>query len=740
MTFLGNLRLKTRFILMLMLPLTGLLAFGLLGVADKWDTMVRMTRMAQLSGLAVRITALVHETQKERGMTAGFIGSKGESFRAELPQQREIVKKKADAVQEFTQSITLNALGSDFLAVFREAQGLLNGLDELRKKVDGLSIPASDAIAHYTRMNAYFIDTIGEMSKLAVDDLAPLTIAYVNFLLGKERTGIERAVLSNTFARNNFGPGMFRKFASLVTEQDTYFKIFTTYAPKEQTEFFKQKLQSPVIAEVNTMREVAFTKGIATQKTASIMALLHSLGYGGAIDRLKSLPAHPDPAPAIAGLAEAISHIDAFLALTDCTDDEKQWLGTLRATLELHRQAATTTDTAQPKTTVDDAPAIAALAKLTAGVIPGKFGIDPTHWFKSITEKIELLKEVENRLSDDLSAKTRMLHDQATQGFVGYAAVTLVFSILAIVLGVIFARDILAQIGGEPNEVVAIAARVAGGDLTIRFNTATPLRGIYGAIADMVTKLTDTISCVKNVGQKLMEGSQKVSENSTSLAEGATEQAASIEETSAAVEQMTSNIQQNTENSVTTEKLAQQAAQDASVSGAAVSEAVAAMKEIADKIGIIEEIARQTNLLALNAAIEAARAGDHGKGFAVVAAEVRKLAERSQNAAGEISTLSGSSVQTAERAGVQLTKLVPDIQRTAQLVEEISTSSREQNQGADQINQAIQQLDQVIQQNAASAEQLSEASAQLADFAQDLNTTISFFKIDSKGSRAREQR
>jgi methyl-accepting chemotaxis protein len=185
-----------------------------------------------------------------------------------------------------------------------------------------------------------------------------------------------------------------------------------------------------------------------------------------------------------------------------------------------------------------------------------------------------------------------------------------------------------------------------------------------------------------------------------------------------------------------TEKIALKAADDAREGGKAVNETVSAMKDIASKISIIEEIARQTNLLALNAAIEAARAGEHGKGFAVVAAEVRKLAERSQDAAGDINQLSTTSVEVAEKAGEMLTQIVPDIQKTADLVQEISAASNEMNSGAEQINRAIQQLDQIIQQNAGSAEELASTSEELSGQAEQLKDSVEFFKVgDGKGSK-----
>ncbi|MEW6521939.1 MAG: methyl-accepting chemotaxis protein, partial [Thermodesulfobacteriota bacterium] len=213
------------------------------------------------------------------------------------------------------------------------------------------------------------------------------------------------------------------------------------------------------------------------------------------------------------------------------------------------------------------------------------------------------------------------------------------------------------------------------------------------------------------------------------------EQAAAAEEASSSMEQMSSNIRQNADNALQTEKIAVKSASDAQEGGKAVNQTVGAMKEIAGKISIIEEIARQTNLLALNAAIEAARAGEHGKGFAVVASEVRKLAERSQKAAAEISELSSASVEVAEKAGDMLSKMLPDIQKTAELVQEISAASKEQDTGAEQINKAIQQLDQVIQQNAGASEEMSSTAEELSAQAEQLQGIIAFFKVDGHGAR-----
>ncbi|MFN3780258.1 MAG: methyl-accepting chemotaxis protein [Brevundimonas aurantiaca] len=281
----------------------------------------------------------------------------------------------------------------------------------------------------------------------------------------------------------------------------------------------------------------------------------------------------------------------------------------------------------------------------------------------------------------------------------------------------------------------AIADEIAQGDLTVQPKPLSDKDTLGLSLQSMVERLRGVVADALSAADNVSSGSQELSATSEQMSQGATEQAAAAEQASASMEEMAANIKQNADNAAQTEKISRQSSRDAEASGEAVNRAVDAMRTIADKIGIVQEIARQTDLLALNAAVEAARAGEHGKGFAVVASEVRKLAERSQTAAAEISAVSGDTVKAAQEAGEMLQRLVPDIRKTAELVSEISAACREQDVGASQINEAIQQLDKVTQQNAGASEEMSATSEELAAQAEELQTSIAFFRTDSAGGR-----
>jgi methyl-accepting chemotaxis protein len=303
--------------------------------------------------------------------------------------------------------------------------------------------------------------------------------------------------------------------------------------------------------------------------------------------------------------------------------------------------------------------------------------------------------------------------------------------VIALVVSILAAFIITRSITRPIGEAVEINDKLTKGDLTVDIRTAREdeIGQLLTSMKNMVEKLRDVASSVKDAADNVASGSSQMSDTANQMSQGASEQAASAEEASSSMEQMSGNIRQNADNAIQTEKIALKSAEDAREGGKAVVQTVAAMKQIVEKISIIEEISRQTDLLALNAAIEAARAGDHGRGFAVVASEVRKLAERSQKAAAEISKLSSSSMEVAEKAGSMLNSIIPDIQKTSELVQEISAASKEQDTGASQINRAIQQLDSVIQSNVSTSEEMSSMAEELYSQAEALRDTIQFFKL-----------
>ena len=365
-------------------------------------------------------------------------------------------------------------------------------------------------------------------------------------------------------------------------------------------------------------------------------------------------------------------------------------------------------------------------------------------WQQAKPQDVQWLAAI-NKLIDFEEARLQQNNQSALADAGGFLSVMLVALLIAFVisglLAMLIARGLLRQLGAEPHALGEAAHRMAEGDLSVLSGADTAAPGsVLARLAAMRAALLRIIGDVRTSSEQLAGASDQISSIARALSEGTTRQAASVEQMSATTEQAATSVQQNAENARTTGTMAGQAARGAGEGGTAVKETVEAMKSIAAKIGIIDDIAYQTNLLALNAAIEAARAGEHGKGFAVVAAEVRKLAERSQVAAQEIGELAGSSVKLAEKAGGLLDEMVPAIRKTSDLVQEIASASQEQTSGIAQINSAMSQLNQVSQQSANASEELAATADRMGGQAAQLQQLMTFFKVDAQRNERRAMR
>jgi len=350
-----------------------------------------------------------------------------------------------------------------------------------------------------------------------------------------------------------------------------------------------------------------------------------------------------------------------------------------------------------------------------------------------ISQKIDPIINNINALIDIQVAVSKEEYDKGQEIYSDAKVHSYIIMLLGIAISLSISLLIVYSIKKAILNATTVVSKLAEGDLTVDINVVSnnEIGLLLEDLKGMINKFKNVISYVSSASDNIVAASQELSSSSQQMSEGATEQAAATEQVSSSMEEMVASVQQNTNNAHQTEKIAIKASADALDGSVAVNEAVSSMKLIAEKITIISDIARQTNILALNAAVEAARAGDQGRGFAVVAAEVRKLAEKSQVAATEINELSKSSVTIAEKSGRLLGEIVPNIQHTAKLVEEINASSSEQNLGAGQINSALQQLNQVTQQNAATSEEMAASAEELSSQADQLKEIISFFRFEN---------
>jgi len=764
MQLLRNMKIRQQLLLLISLPMCAIIASSAYMATNKLHQADEMKSLQEIATLAVNVSSLVHETQKERGASALYMGSKGSKFGAELNEQRQQTDQLIGQLNAFLLAFDLANYTTGLRDAIGAATSDLQRINSVRSKADNLSLSTGEVIGYYTQINASFLSAIATMAKQSSNaELQQQILAYVEFLFGKERAGIERAVLSNTFARDNFGPGLSARFARLITEQQLFQAGFERLATADHKLFYTQTMDAPAIIETERMRQIALEK--ASEGGFDIDASDWFQQQTAKINLLKAVEDHlsaalVQKADALHGAAQQMLYVILALALGITLIVTAWAFSTIRRIVRPVVAAAASAETIRTKDIAQLSAAIEAIArgdlstKLQSQTQTLKVHSNDEigQMMQSLNGMIEQIRTTIESFGQTQMTLTKMLNEihilveSARAGDLKKRTDATAFkgTYSELLMGINSTIDALLAPVEEASDVLG---KVAAGDLCSQVNGA--YQGdhtrIKNALNTATGNLANTLSQVYTGSTQVDSAANQVSEGSQSLAQTASEQAASLEQISASLEEVVSMAKRNTTSSTDAQKTGHillngthKGVEDMQSMAQAIERIKASSDQTAKIIQTIDDIAFQTNLLALNAAVEAARAGESGKGFAVVAEEVRNLAMRSAEAARNTTTLIGESVENAAH-GVEISQVMlkslsgigTEVEKISSMMSEISDASNQQTQSITQISTGVEQLNLVTQQNAATAEESAAAAEELSAQAGEMKGLIDKFNLPS---------
>ena len=738
----SKLSIKQKLIAIMLIPLVIVILLAAKLAYDSYRSLENLKSLDKVVILSTKIGALVHETQKERGMTAGFIGSKGVKFKDELPRQREEVNKQITFLNEFLSDFDKSKYSDDFIKNLNSGLEKLKDLQGVRNSVNSLNIAAPIAIAYYTDTNTLLLNTLGTIVKFSNSSNVTKELgSYMNFLLAKERTGIERAVGTNTFAQNKFTEGLKARFYTLIAEQTVYMDIFSKIASKDIVDFYLKTVVGKDIEEVEKMRKIALFSNIEEnfgvdpnywfETITNKINLLKQVEDHISTHLLNEINLEKD---------EATFHLILFSLLS---------IFGIGITMILARTIAFTIliDVASVRAGIEEFFAFINFEKDDIKLI----GVDSTDELGMMSKIIN--KNIANTKANiqrdrELIADTIRVANSINKGHLDQKIMVNSNNPALNELKDII-NEMLNTLNSNISNILTVLTSYSKLDFRPRLKD-NDLEGIIQELEKDINILRDVITQTlldnKKVGITLKENANILSFNMQSISTAANSQAASLEETAASLEEITSNITNNTQTTTKMASYGEKVKESIKIGQDLANKTVNSMEDINkqalainEAIGVIDNIAFQTNILSLNAAVEAATAGEAGKGFAVVAQEVRNLATRSAEAANEIKrivqlatskTKEGSEIANSMIEGY--TSLNENISITLDLIQNVTTASKEQSVGMVQINDAVNNLDQITQRNAQSASEANEIAKQTLKISNEIIEQVNSKEFDGK--------